>query len=64
MSDFWAPIYLTYITGLQIVNNSYLAIFHNKKYISKCYFSSIMIVQIYLFCIKCVYVGGRGWFPK
>lgn len=31
MSDFWAPIYLTYITGLQIVNNSYLAIFHNKN---------------------------------
>lgn len=31
MSDFWAPIYLTYITGLQTVSNFYLAIFHNKN---------------------------------
>lgn len=31
MSDFWAPIYLTYITELQIVSNSYLVIFHNKN---------------------------------
>lgn len=27
MSDFWVPIYQTYITGLQTVSDSYLAVF-------------------------------------
>lgn len=31
MSEFWAPIYLSYIIGLQTISNSYLVIFHNTN---------------------------------
>lgn len=63
MSDFWAPIYLTYIIGLQTVSKSYLAIFHNKYMFLSAILAHNDCTDLFILHLWACTFGGGG-LPK